>query len=621
MKNSFKKGVCGLLLAALLLPVLGCKEDTPPVEPSEFDYAGLYQTVYTQPFPEEARLTSRASHGYTCKLEQGYNGWSYLYGANAPMTAKDGRWTGGGASISGETMKPGKEAAIRSFAAEKEGQAVLYGNYRLASGSKGCTVSIFVNETQVYTGTLEAGDTEGKYYEISAQLSLGDTLYFRAEGEGAEVLWNPAVTFENAQNTSLYQLTDYGKHYGDVFPYYDEASGKLYMGYLWADDARDKYYDALDVSENLLTFQNIPEANNYDIWQSYKEHYRVHYLYDVNRFCDRNIYTFGVRDNFLYKDPENDRMLMIAGCYYQFDGAKQTSDLVIYASDDPMGLGWTKPGAVVEAGYDKNLPECPSLMKIGNRWYVFVSVAYKTAHQVGPLQYWTGDENVDCLEVNWAEKDFAFLDGEDLCAARPTQVGDKVYMWGWIPRTYDTMPWAPWGGYLNLPREVVQREDGSLGGRLDPGLAALLNFGNLLTLEEAEVTADPISLGQGRRNFITYTVDMQGSTQAGLQLRQGDREYRVVVEKEKGKTYMKVLSPDDPRHPVNSIIELPEGSGVYDVQIVLDGEFVEFFVNGTCALTAHTAMKNETFEVFLYADGKAVFTDVKVNQLIPYGDI
>lgn len=109
-------------------------------------------------------------------------------------------------------------------------------------------------------------------------------------------------------------------------------------------------------------------------------------------------------------------------------------------------------------------------MKIGNRWYAFVSVAYNTAHQVGPLQYWTGDEGVDCMEVDWSKKEFAFLDGEDLCAARPTQVGDKVYMWGWIPSTYDTMPWAPWAGYLNLPREVVQRGDGSLGGRLDPGL-------------------------------------------------------------------------------------------------------------------------------------------------------
>ncbi len=611
-----------LLVAAMLVPVLGCTPKEPPVIEDTFDYAALYKTEYTKAFPEEARLTNRASYGYTCKMEQGYNGWSYLYGNNQPMTEKDGKWQGGGAAMDGQTMKPAKDAAaVRSYENKQDGQAVLYGNYRLAEGSKGCAVTIFVNDTQVYSGSLEAGDTEGKYYEISAQLKTGDILYFKAEGEGAEVLWNPVVTFENAQNISLYQLTDYGKQYGDVFPYYDEESGKLYMGYLWSDNARDKYYDALDVSENFLTYKNIPEANNYDIWQSYKENYRLHYLYDVNRFCDRSKYAFGVRDNFLYKDEENDRLLMIAGCYYQFDSVRQTSDLVIYASDDIMGLSWTKAGAVVEAGYDKNLPECPSLMKIGNRWYVFVSVAYVTAHQVGPLQYWTGDENVDCLDVNWQEKDYAFLDGEDLCAARPTQVGDKVYMWGWIPSTYDTMPWAPWAGYLNLPREVIQREDGSLGGRLDPGLSSLLNYGNIFAMENAQVNGNSVSLGTYDRNYVTFRMDMTGSNKAGFVMQQGSQEYQIVVEKENGRSYMKVLSPNDPKHKVNSTIELPQGTDIYDIQITIDGEFVEFFVNGECALTAHTAMNNAPYSAYLYADGQASFMDISINKLIPYGDI
>ncbi len=617
-----QKMLCGLMSLAMLLPLLACTPEEPPVTEESFDYAALYKTEYHEAFPEAERLTSRASYGYICKLEQGYNGWSYLYGIRQPMTEKDGKWHGGGAVLDGEAMIPAKAAAaIRSYANTKDGEAVLYGNYRLEEGSAGCTVTILVNDTQLYSGSLEAGDTEGRYYEISAQLKAGDTIYFMAEGEGATVLWNPVVTFENAQNSSLYRLTEYGKQYGDVFPYYDEESGKLYMGYLWSDNARDKYYDALDVSENLLSYKNIPEANNYDIWQSYKENYRLHYLYDVNRFCDRSKYLFGVRDNFLYKDKENDRLLMIAGCYYQFDTVKQTSDLMIYASDDIMGLSWTKPGTVVEAGYDRNLPECPSLMKIGDRWYVFVSVAYNTAHQVGPLQYWAGDENVDCLDVNWQEKDFAFLDGEDLCAARPTQVGDKVYMWGWIPSTYDTMPWAPWAGYLNLPREVIQREDGSLGGRLDPGLSSLLNYGNILSMDTASMDGNSLSLGKGDRNFVTFRMDMKDSTKAGFVMKQGQQEYQVVVEKEDGKAYMKVLSPNDPKHKVNSSILLPEGTDIYDVQISIDGEFVEFFVNGECALTAHTAMKNEAFEACLYADGKAEFSDVRINKLIPYGEI
>lgn len=320
-------------------------------------------------------------------------------------------------------------------------------------------------------------------------------------------------------------------------------------------------------------------------------------------------------------------------------GAAQTSDLVIYASDDDIAMSWTRPGNVVEAGYSRNLPECPSLMKIGDRWYVFVSVAYNTAHQVGPLQYWTGDAGVDCMDVDWSDKDFAFLDGEDLCAARPTQVGGKVYMWGWIPSTYDTMPWAPWAGYLNLPREVVQREDGSLGGRLDPGLSALLNYGNVYSLgadnfavESGAASASEgtlsmsgsenyVRLGDFHRSYVTFRADMGASDCVGYVMRQDGREYRVVIERENSQLYMKVLSPDDPSHKVNSVIALPDDTDVFDVKIVNDGEFVEFFVNDTCALTAHTAMTGTTHTAYLYSDSAATFSDVNIAKLRPYGEI
>ena len=46
----------------------------------DFDYEALYRTEYTMPFEEVAYKTSRASHGYTLKNEQGYNGWYYMYG-------------------------------------------------------------------------------------------------------------------------------------------------------------------------------------------------------------------------------------------------------------------------------------------------------------------------------------------------------------------------------------------------------------------------------------------------------------------------------------------------------------------------------------------------------------
>ena len=642
MKRFFAAAAAGCILLSGVLPMCACKQKETE-EP--FDYAALYTNERTQPYEETDRLTSRSRYGYTCAHEQGFQGWSYLYGKGgsfAEMTwnAASKCWEGGGASMQGERLSPaGETAAVRLYHSPRAGEAVLYGNYKCADASDGgAHIEILLDGEPVYEGELSAGDTIGRYCEVSVVLQEGSEVAFVVSGDG-DVLFDPAVTLEEAQNASLYHLTASGKQYGDVFPYYDEEQHRLYMGFLWSDNAAlaDNYHDALEISGNMLTFTDVPEANNYDTWQYYRENYRLHQLFDVSRFCDRSIYSYGVRDNMLYFDEENERYLMVAGCYYAFDASAQTSDLVIYCSDDKMGLSWTRPGNVVEAGYSRNLPECPSLMKIGDRWYVFVSVAYNTVHQVGPLQYWTGDAGVDCMDVDWSEKEFAFLDGEDLCAARPTQVGDKVYLWGWIPATYDTMPWAPWAGYLNLPREVVVREDGSLGGRLDPALSALLNYGSIYRLEAGNYTAEAgsadfregtlsvssgrVRLGTFHRTYTTFRMDLRESARAGVCMTQDGKRYEVVVEREGGRAYLKVLSPDDASHKVNSSIELPADTGVLDVKIVCDGEFIECFVNDTCALTAHTAMTGPSHELSLFADGEAAFREVNVSKLRPYGEI
>lgn len=625
----------------------GCNQTPETVEENNgFDYDALYRTEITSAYPVvEPGCSNKASFGYTSKSEQGYNDWYYLYekdGTYQQMTYSADSWQGNGAALCGPAMKPGAGTAVRQYHAQKGGEVTVYGNYRCAdANAAAASIEVYHNRMLIHSGTLKTGDTVGYYFEVTLSLQDGDDLYFAVKGDNANVLLDPVVDYGGHGDRSLYHLTAQGKQYGDVFPWYDAENHKLYMGFLWSDNARGgEYFNALEVSDNMLTFRDVPEANHYDVWQTYKENGRLHYIFDPNNYIDRSKYGFGVRDNMIYKDLDNDRWLLIAGCYYTFNSYSQTSDLVIYASNDALGFNWDTTGNMVEAGYDKNLPECPSLMKIGDRWYVFVSVAYVTAHQVGPLQYWTGDAGVDCMDVDWQSKEFAFLDGEDLCAARPVQVGDKVYMWGWIPATYDTMPWEPWAGYLNLPREVIQLPDGSLGGRLDPGLSMLLNYGKIYTLENGNYAVEKgdaqnvengvhtsgettVLLGADyHRNYITFSVDMQHCDTAGYIMRQDGKEYQILIVKEEGKTYLKVLSPNDEKHTVNAAILIQDlHDGQFDVKIVCDGEFIEFFVNDEYALTAHTAMTGTSYSAGLYAVGEAVFTNVTIHKLISYADI
>lgn len=616
----------------------------------EFDYALLYKSKSDEVYPDmEITATNRASCGYTNMSEQGYNNWYYMCLTNGRyeyLTYSDETegWANGEIKLIGAVMYGNdKSAAVRNFEVNNDGAAVIYGNFKCADNNAlAAQVAIYINGTELYRGDLSAGDTIGQYVEQEVTLNTGDSVYFTVTGAGSRVVWTPAVTYENAQNESLYHTTTFEQYYGDVFPYYDDEEHRLYMGFLWSEDARsgNNYHYALEASDNLLTFRNVPEKNNNNIWQRYHWNYWLSRIMDTRDFIDRQKYTYGVRDNFLYHDRENKRYLLIAGCYYTFDGVSQTSDLVIYASDDSIGSSWSKPGNVVSDGYDRNLPECPSLMRIGDRWYAFVSVAYKTAHQVGPLQYWTGDPGVDCMDINWKEKKFAFLDGEDLCAARPTRIGDKVYMWGWIPLTYNRMPWSPWGGYINLPREVVQHKDGSLGGRLDPALSRLLNYGNIYTLNENNFTVitgqalfdkdflrmqgkdNDVILGTAEyhRNYVTFRADMENSGKVAYIMEQDGHRYEAAIVKENGGTYLKILSPQDISHTVNSTLEIT-GESVFDVKIVTDGDIIEFFINDEYALTGHTNMTGTGYTAHLYADNTASFKNVSINKLIPYGDI
>lgn len=644
-KKSAAIGLAAVMIVTEAIGMAACGPEKGKPDPENtFNYEALYSNKRQTPYEETDRKTSRASYGYHKSSIQGYNGWYYLSyskGEYTEMSFSDGKWTGGGASLQNAVMTPSSDtAAVRKYLVSQDGKATIYGNYKSATAdSAAARVDIFVNGKGVYTGALSAGDTAGKYFEVPVALSAGDEICFHVSQGSVEL--NPVVTFEDAQNSSLYHKSLIGKMYGDVYPWYDEETQELYNGYLWCDDPRIyDYYWTIDVSSNLLWYRNLPEANNYDRWRRYNENYKLNSLFDCSKFIDYSVYPGGTRDAMLYYDAENGRYLMVCGAYYVFPGkgAPAKSDLVIAASDDKLAMSWTKPAVFVDGTYETLLPECPSLLKIGNRWYPFVSVAYVTAHQVGPLQYWVGDENVDCLDVNWAEKDYLFLDGEDLCAARPTFIGDKVYMWGWIPATYDTMPWSPWGGYLNLPREVIQRADGTLGGRLDPALSRILNYGNLFTLGEGNynVTKGTASysngaflfgtnggyaaLGNYHRTYSTFRLEMNGSKTAGISMQQGDREYQVVLVRGDDGIYMKVLSPNDPKHKVNSYIKLHGEADTYDIQIVNDGEFVEFFVNGENALTAHTAMTGSVHTFSLFADGNATFRDVKINKLLPYGE-
>ena len=597
-------------------------------EPNAFSYDDLYKTIYEKPFEEKERLTTKSRYGYILNDKQGYNSWYYLFERNGQilqMSYKSDKFVGVDSFMNQDIMhSETNEKAIRQLLSPFDGTATIYGNFRMEESSQSnATIKITINNEQVYSDTLLKGDLIGKYFEIEKSLSVGDDIKFIVSGDNCDVNFDPVVTLENNQNTSLYHLNETGKQYGDVFVWYNEEEHMLYNWYLWLDNSTQELYYLMDLSSNLIKMKTYQEANNYDLYYKMYSNYFYQKIFDVERFIDKSLYNYGLRDNMVYYDKENKRYILIGGCYRTFAWPNTDADLVIYVSDDDMALSWTRPGNPVAVDYKGHFPECPSLLKIGNRWYSFISVSYVTAHQIGALQYWIGDENVDCMDVDWLGKDYKFLDGEDLCAARPTQIGDKVYMWGWITSGHDGVALNSWGGYLNLPREVVTREDSSLGGRMDPGLVKYINYGNLYSFDEIVTNGEMTLLsGNNQRNFITYDVDLSNATEASYCLVQNGKLYKCSILKENGKTYLQISSPDSTIHPINSKIEVynPSKDNKYKMKIVVDGRIVEFFANEDNALSGSMAMTSDPYNAYFDSVGTATFSNIKINRLRSYGD-
>lgn len=603
---------------AMLLPIAGCANQ----EEDAFPYDSLYENEFS--FREEKdEMKTRGSFGFNSEQKNGYNGWTFLSlskdGSSRLLMEGDGTsFSKGGAHISVQEVQSSvDDHATYAYAFSKESSnALAYTNLKIKEG-KG-KLKIFKNGELLKEASYKEGDS--LYVETSFAAKQGDVVTFvlASTSETTRGYFDPSICMDQ-EDFSLYHLTPFGKQYGDVFPYYDEETGMFYMFYLWTDDARQNDYKyALDLSSDFFNYTNVPESD-FKVWDYYKHHGNLSLVYDVGRFIDLTKYKL-LRDNALIFDEENHRFLLIGGCYYAFDSTGQISDLVVYESEDDLGLVWKKDGNPVALNYNRNLPECPSILKIKNRWYAFVSVAYNTAHQVGPLQYWIGDEGKDIMGVDFLSKDFQFLDGEDLCAARVFNVKDRVYFYGWIPATYDTMPWAPWGGYLNLPREVVVHEDGTLGGRMDPGLKKKINYGNIVRAESLDVQGS-LSLGDSfDRNFVSMHVDMGNAKEFSYVMKQGDRTYRISILKEGTKAKMQISSPEDPKHKINSYLDIPKKDS-YDIYCSIDGEFIEFFVDDAYSLTGHTAMKNASYEASLSSDSSVSIKDLSIDKLVPYWNL
>lgn len=678
MKRTFAIFLFVIMLLNLIV-LSACKPEEKPVEEG-ITYSTLYHNEPQKSEPISGASVYKASYGYTLMQQQGYNGFTYEYGQSGQyteMTHDGDKWTGGGATMKDALMQStDSTSAVRAFTVPVSGRARVYGNPYLTDGVS-ATVTIYKGEQMLWQGSVN--DETGLYQSEELDLAQGEVLRFEVSGQGT-VYWNPTIDFTMAEEVLLHHTAD--GFYGDVHPFYDEKTGKLYMYYLSTGKqsgvVTEQFGSLLTVSDNFIQYNDVelkvdpvnpPEQDLYFalgvyvdkdgryrssygkgnyaggsvsddliVWKNGAEPY-IDEADGLLKYTYRAYFDTGVvsgRDPDITYDKQSGKYYCIVMNYYSQAVANGEKGLALYTASEDGKFSTSAVRLVDFTG--RGDPECPQLKKIGNRWYLFYSVyGTGTAGNVGNLSYRIGDEGVAPENVNWNEKEEYALEGGDLHAAQLCQVGDMFYMFGWLN-------YAPhvnvWGGYLNLAREVFQRADGTLGTRCDEYLSKLLNMGRVAqfdysntqpmsmdvvgtTFTSTSSTASASLNGSYGRSYLNLKIDLPTSAQyAGFSVMQGNTKYYVQLVRNNGELYLAITTnPGDLANGCKIKI-LDPSTTTFDMQVVLDGNFIEAYVNGEYSLSSNTHLTANGYNLGLIAGGTGVkLQDAEVCKLADYNNI
>lgn len=641
------------MLTAFCLLFGGCgsggTNHNKPNDKEEITYEKIYNVLPETAFPvRTGKAMYRAVEGCHLKTEQGYNGWFYENGENgeyALLTATEKGFSNGNVKIEGGAVTATDVSAVRRFDSPVGGTARVTGTVRWTGGAA-ARFKIEKNGVKIYPevgdyAELNKGDLAGVYYSFDTELEAGDKLRFSlvsADAEETKAVWLPVVDFTGTERDLHYDAG--GDFVGDVHPYWE--NGKLYMFHLLTDMT---WRSSLATSADFINFEkteikasenNSPEQPNYyvlgvtkdgDVYRSYfglgdamgssvskdlitwESATGVNDNFDTTykAYHDYETFPAGGRDPYMFYDPDANRFRLVGLYYKRNDDTVKNSSIGMRTTTTEKGDVWNKKTEELINFPDAAAgePECPQMIKIGDRWYLLASIL--SSRGIEGASYWAGDKGKPIIGVDWKNATERKLDGGNLVAPQICAVGDKTYIFGWIPQQYKN---DAWGGYMNLAREIYASENGELYSRLDPYYLSLINAGRLYGVNQAGDMQLPNSYG---RSIITCKMNFaSGTKKMSVKLKQQTLNAEMSVNKSADGAYLEITCPGQ-SNPLCSRIKIEDAAN-YDVTAVVEGGIIELFVNSRYALTARIPFVKGSYTVNLGANGGS-FENVNVYKL------
>ncbi len=639
-----------------------------PIVEEKFEYSDLYQVEKTKSDPITGKKLYKASFGYIENETQGYNGFYYKDNNGIELTFNNGKFGNEYFINNGAMHSTAENQVMYEFIVPETGKVKLSGNPQLLSESP-VSIDIFLNETIIDSKIVSTA--EGVYYEHIVDVTKGDKLQFKMMNEG-EIYWNPSIDYNYlTEEQILHHVAD--GYYGDVHPYYDKNNNKMYMYYLSTgmetEEVHERFSSLLYTSTNMIQYTrqkvkmsetNPPDQDLYfalGVYEDAPGNYRSCYgkgnyvggslskdlitwelgsePYEDSdgllKYTHRAYFDNGCisgRDPYIYYDKDTEQYYCIVMNYYSPSEANGEKYLTLYTADTDGK--YDTPSTKLLPFTGRGDPECPQIMKLNDRRYIFYSVyGTGTSGNVGRFAYRIGDKGVLPQDVDWENKEEKFLDGGDLHAAQLVKVYNTYYLYGWLNYTaYSNV----WGGYINLPHEIQVEEDGTLTQRYDPEITKLLNRGEIIDVNNDTIINSTFTSfendtfsGSGSaelnkdltRNYLTFSVDeLVTNSYAGLSL--GLNNLFVGAIDIDGEVYL-IVSRDVNSPLADSFIKIDKAEK-YDFKVSIDNQFIEVTVNDKAMLSTHTLL-NSQYRLKVTSNGNNKISNLQVNKLADYNNI
>lgn len=357
------------------------------------------------------------------------------------------------------------------------------------------------------------------------------------------------------------------------------------------------------------------------------------------------------RDSYVFWNEDEQTYWMVLAARYAAGGPFHRRGVICYRTSDDL-YHWSEDHPLYSPWY-MVCPECPEMFKMGDYWYL----CYSHFDQNAKTTYRVSKS----CHGPWRVPSLPGFDGRRFYAAKTLTDGKRRFQWGNIYERDNLRNEGGWtyAGDMAMPREVIQREDGSLAVCVPHEIVE--NFSKPVAHEFEGKMGEWIPAEGGLKTDATskfsYGFFRENSQDAlmfhaklrleegygafGLLLKSADElspSWELIFERTRSRVsisrypfpldpFWQTLNPkieaapmevDGPR-TIERPIHIEPGKEI-DVKAFVDGSFVECFVNDELALSyrVYDPTGGIPFHKFgLFAeDSTVVFRDIALNEEI-----